>query len=335
MRVYILANGNKEIGMGHVMRSLSLAEAFRERGHFVSFFSKYSLGIEIIKSKNFDVQNLENIDVVHLKFDSLKIPDVIVVDSYDVTVEFFVKLKKCTKCLVYIDDLNAFFYPVDMIVNGTASAINMLYGNSQSAKLLLGLQYNLLRKEFSNLPKREAREDIKDILITTGNSDPAHMTEKVLQIFIRDEKYAKLKFQVIVGDGFEDDIWREYGIINHPSVFLHHKPDNMARIMMGCDIAVTAGGSTLYELAACGVPAIVFAYAENQVPQAEAMGQKKLIWYLGQYMSVTKEKMDEAFRYLQKNYEIRKELVEKLQILVDAQGASRVVKEIEKNCLMG
>lgn len=322
----MIAHGNTETGMGHVMRALSLAEAFRSSGHSVSFFSKYPPGAEIIKGKGFDVLNWEKAGEWK---DTKDFPaDVIVIDSYEVSREYFEKLKERTKCLVYIDDLNAFKYPVDVIVNGTASALNMNYEALQDAKLLLGLRYNLLRKEFFHVPKRKTGRKINNILITTGNSDPFHMTEKILQIFIEEKEFAGLKYHVIVGSGFDNNIW-ESRITDCADVCLYKNPDMMSEIMMNCDVAVAAGGSTLYELAACGIPAVVFAYAENQIPQITAMEQENLIRYLGTYTSVKKERLIKEIQYFQENIEMREELVKKLQKLVDAQGSLRVVKEIE------
>lgn len=323
----MIAHGNMEIGMGHVMRSLSLAEAFRSRGHAVSFFSKYAPGIEAVKNRNFDVLDWEK--AVEWQNTGNFSPDVIVIDSYEVSKNLFEALKKYTRCLVYIDDLNAFAYPVDVIVNGTASALSMDYKKLQAAKLLLGLSYNLLRKEFFNAPKRKINRKIKDILITTGNSDPYHMTEKILQIFMKEENYIGITYHAIVGSGFESSIWENQKIMARPDICLYKNPDKMSEIMLNCDLAVTAGGSTLYELAACGVPSVVFAYAENQMPQITAMEQGKLIRYIGGYTYVKKENLINEIQYFQEHFEIRRELVKKLQELVDAQGAFRVVKEIE------
>ena len=182
MKVCFIAHGSENIGMGHVMRSLSLAEAFRERNNEISFFSKYKLGVNEIKAQGFKIiggiqstrhNNKQGFcygdnselakDVQNLASNSLGIFDVIVVDSYNVTKEFFIELRKHTKCLIYIDDLNAFTYPVDIILNGTASAKDMGYEKCQQAYLLLGLKYNLLRNEFRNIPKKEVHKEFKNI----------------------------------------------------------------------------------------------------------------------------------------------------------------------------
>lgn len=348
MRICFIVHGNEKIGMGHVMRSLVLAAAFRDLGYTVFFFSKYILAIELIKKWGFPVytmptykmensvegffygnqEELEN-DAKYV-YDKLEQKvDVIIVDSYNVTCKFFESVKAKTNCLVYLDDINAFSYPVDILINGSASAENMHYQETQSAKLLLGLKYNLVRREFYKVPKRKVREEIKDVFISTGNSDPYHMTEKIVNCLFDSRKLCGLRYHIVVGSGFDDMIWKNPVIVkNKLSIILYKSPNHMAKIMMKCDIAISAGGTTLYELAACGVPMIVFAYAENQVPQIEALKKLELIQYMGYYQEVKSEVLIEYMEYMLREFQYRKRIVPKLQDLVDGRGGERIVKEI-------
>lgn len=354
MRVYFIVHGNSKIGMGHVMRSLSLAEAFRERGHSVSFFSKYNLGIGIIRKRGFEVHCIPGYieaeeteekgtegffygtrqeAIYEAEYISAQIKesaDILIVDSYNVNKEFFSILKRKAKCLIYIDDLNAFSYQVDVLINGSSAAHNMGYEKIQTAQLLLGLQYNLIRREFKNLPLRDVKAEVENVLITTGNSDPCHMTEKILKIFKEEKAFQKFKLHVIIGSGFDADGSMDFDALNELSVFLYHKPENICEIMLKCDLAITAGGSTIYELAACGVPCIVFAYADNQIPQIIEMEKEELLQYIGRYQSINKAMLIRHIQYMQEQYQLRKNLIKKLQTLVDGRGASRIVEEIEK-----
>lgn len=349
MRVYFIAHGNDKVGMGHIMRTLSLAEAFRECGHDVSFFSRYKQGLDIITNKGFDVKKLpeQNSDIERPGFfygsqeelerdpdvisDELaEQPDIIVLDSYNVTALYLERLRNLTKCLVYIDDLNAFSYPVDILINGTASADEMGYEEMQEAKLLLGVKYNLLRKEFKEIAKRDVKRSISDIIITTGNSDPLHMTEKLLRCLMYEKKFSTHQYHVIVGTGFEKNIWMDKEIAENRHIFLYDKPSNMPEIMLKCDMAVAAGGSTLYELAACGVPAVVFAYADNQLAQIKALEKKGLLRYIGRYNEVDDRCLVENSIYLKDHFEYRKSMVRQLQMLVDGNGTHRIVKKVEE-----
>ncbi len=353
MNAYFIAHGSTEIGMGHVMRSLSLAKVFRERRHNVYFFSKYKLGIDKIEEQGFKVNDIPDQsekykpeeypactgkeaikDAEYISSQIVGTADVILVDSYNVNEKYFDIFKEKAKKLVYIDDLNAFHYPVDILINGSASAFDMGYENIQSAQLLLGLRYNLLRNEFYNIPERNVKTKIEDILITTGNSDPFHMTEQLINILKGEDAFKGLKIHAIKGSGFALDSLADIKLTDSTDILLYDKPVNMAEIMLKCDLAITAGGSTLYELFACGVPAIVFSYAENQMPQINALKKEGLLMYAGVFTDLERKKLIEHIRYMQSHYEERKKLVTCIQNKVDAKGALRVVEKIEESVIL-
>lgn len=349
MNVYFVVHGSAHIGMGHIIRSLSLAEAFRERGHQVVFFSKYEPGIARIRKSGFPVRIIPGFgekkkvkgffygnpeealqDAQYIWKQLSETADIIIVDSYNVTPEFFRTLKKASRYLVYIDDLNAFSYPVDFLINGSAAAMDMGYEKTQSAQLLLGLSYNLIRKEFRDLPPRQSKEKITDILLTTGNSDPCHMTEMFRDIFASENIFRNINFHVIIGSGFEPGNLKDLNTWDNLTVYFYEQPEQLSIIMQKCDLAITAGGSTLYELAACGVPAIAFAYAENQMPQILAMEKKGLLHYIGTYQNISKEKLVKSMSYMKENPAAHSNVSQKIQTLIDAKGVLRLVNKIEK-----
>lgn len=319
MNICFVSEGNEKIGMGHVMRCLSLAEAFKKRAHNVFFFSTGELGREKIIAHGFEL------------ISSIKEEwDCIVADTYDITPSFFENLKTYTRCLVYIDDLNQFTYPVDILVNGTASAEYMGYAEKQSAELLLGLKYNLLREEFQNICCTDQKHDIESIMITTGNSDPKYMTEKILRILLAEDYTKKLEYHVVVGSGFASKASIGNEFAENRNVHFHIEPAKMSDIMSVSDFAVTAGGGTLYELAACGVPAAVFSYADNQDPQIEALCQMNAIFYFGKAENIDGKILVDTIRNMGTQHLKRNEHVKRLKHLVDGKGTERIVKRIEE-----
>lgn len=346
MRVYIIAHGSAQTGMGHVMRSISLAEAFRAHGHTVTFFSKYGQGISRIQGAGIEVNKIpagtssegkgffygnpgELVgDLAAVRKQIVKKADAIIVDSYNVSCGFFNGLREMTDCLVYVDDLNLFPYPVDILVNGTAAAFGMGFEKSQSAQLLLGMEYNQVRGEFSGLLPRRTQGDITDILITTGNSDPFHMTEKILRMLTAEGQFSRFKYHVIVGGGFEKDIWSDADILGSRQVRLYDSPGNMREIMTGCDLAISAGGSTLYELAACGLPTAAFAYADNQLLHIKALERQGALKYIGYYNELEGQNLAGCINQLMRA-EIRQEMSIRQQALVDGKGCRRIVEKIE------
>jgi UDP-2,4-diacetamido-2,4,6-trideoxy-beta-L-altropyranose hydrolase len=167
-KVGIRADGGKNIGMGHIMRCLSLARAFQRNGHKVYFFSKSDGGIEKITSENFEVIQLPSVEqeteglfydnsanlideakeviTLYYKYQI----DILLIDTYNISEEYFLTLKRHVGKLVYIDDVNKFSYPVDIVINGNITGEYMGYEKyDENQVLLLGPQYNMIRDEFS------------------------------------------------------------------------------------------------------------------------------------------------------------------------------------------
>lgn len=160
------AEGGKNVGMGHIMRCLSLAQAFRRNGHKVYFFSKQKEGIEKVRHENFDVVRLFSIaqetegyfygNSANLVDEARElIPllreyqiDVLVIDTYNVSKEYFLALKAHVGGLAYIDDVDKFTYPVDIVVNGNITGEYLEYQKyDQKQVLLLGPHLNVSLRE--------------------------------------------------------------------------------------------------------------------------------------------------------------------------------------------
>lgn len=348
MKIIFIAHGAVQVGMGHIMRSLALADEFRWHGHNVSFLSKYDLGIETIKKWSFCVTQIpvEPIystnkfmyreekeltkEIQFLKSWVREIIDVIIVDSYNVTEQYFYALHKFAKYVAYIDDLNTFAYPVNIIINGSICASKLKYRRNFDQLYLLGLQYVILRKEFTEIGFHEVSEEVQNILVTTGGSDPYHMTEKILKSMSKLQWVNDVTVHVIIGAGFEKEVLTEITRIPISKIICYETPDSMVGIMMKCDIAIAAGGSTIYELAACGVPSLVFTYANNQEFQVKELDENGLIVPIGGYDNFNGNELSVRLELLRENYKLRKRMAQNLRKLVNGKGAENIVNAINR-----
>lgn len=347
MKALFLVHGSKNIGMGHIMRTLSLASELQSRGIQVSYFSKYEQGLNAIRRHGFRTVKMHASELSSWDFqygdpDELQsdlsfiktetggeTQDVIVVDSYNVTDYFFRELKKMTDCLVYIDDLNKFPYPVDLLVNGTIPARKLGYVRVYpEERMLLGTQYNLVRKEFVYSGRQSVKAIAEEILITTGSADPQYMTGKLLEFLQASALFEQLRVHVVIGAGFrQEHIW-QLGRINKPNILLYQDVENLSGLMRRCDMAISSGGSTLYELAASGVPTLTFCYAENQKLQTALLEEAGTVKNLGSWQDIEARALLEIFEKLVNNREYRRTMAENARRLVDGLGSQRIVDEI-------
>ncbi len=292
------ADGNERIGAGHIMRCLSWAENTEEESVFVVADEKF---ITLIEEKGFKAiclnTNYENMES-ELSIISVTIEDLDVscfyVDSYYVTKIYLNELKRiCNRKnakLVYVDDRAEFAYPCDILLNYNIFAPDWrkkyceLYDDVGVPEMWLGMEYLPLRKEFLNVPMRTIKNDITDIFVSTGGADPYHIALKMIENVISNEELIKdIVFHFVLGS-MNLDKSKIYKLSKkNKNISLHENVKHMRELMCECDLAISAAGSTLYELNACHIRTITYTFADNQKPIAEAFDKKRIMHYLGDY----------------------------------------------------
>ena len=148
-------------------------------------------------------------------------------------------------------------------INGTAHAEEMGYPEKDGITYLLGSQYMPVRKEFWDVQKKVIKENLESIMITFGGVDPRNMTIKTLKLLTK--YHRELTKQVVIGKEYKA-VEQIESLKDEKTEFIYHPDaDEMKKIMIKSDIAISAGGQTLYELARVGVPTIAVAVSDNQL----------------------------------------------------------------------
>jgi len=283
--IAIRVDGNPQIATGHVMRCLSIANGLKKAGQKPIFIVADDNSEQLIQPYGYPIINLHT-EWNNLDSEISQITAVLnqhhitklIVDTYFVTETYLSSLEKICP-VIYIDDLNLFRYPVSAVVNYNIYAFDIPYQEiyqGTKTKLLLGPQYAPLREEFQNL-KPCIRDAVRKILITVGGSDRYNIAGKILREVTADERFSGIEFHVVAGR-LNPHIaeLREMALVN-PLIHIHQNVTEMAQLMLSCDLAVTAGGSTMYELCACGIPSVCFAWADNQLMSVKAFSEKGIV----------------------------------------------------------
>lgn len=328
----IRADANEEIAMGHIMRCIAIAKQIRKLGEDVVFImSDYGVEDKILEEGfqyfclNNDYQDKEaEIGDFLRVIKEMKI-DTILLDSYQITKKYVDRLHEFVK-IVYIDDLNAFKYSVDAVVNYTYNANADLYsgkGYGDDVKFYLGNRYIPLREEFpSNSIK--VSQDVEGIFITTGGTDKFDMVVDLLQVFCKG-KFKNIKKYIVVGKFYD----RYDELKNRENEYLkfYKNINNIYDVMKKCDIAISAGGTTVAELCSMGVPTIAFSMADNQVEGVRAYDTAGIIHYSGDIRVEKKEVIKNIAKFSEKladDYELRKNMSTLAKMEVDGKGAARI-----------
>ncbi len=336
--LYIRGDVNAEIGSGHIMRCLAIAGALRKKGEDAAFITADRQGERLITGNNFSMicldtswNNLEEeIEKLVALIQERKIGKLLV-DSYFATEEYIKSLHRFTK-IIFMDDLKEAVYSADLVINYNIYALKLSYAEqySNTARLLVGPAYTPLREEFGNV-RRIQRKKPKDVLITTGGSDYCNMAGVLIECLEESRLFTRLKFHVIVGafSPYKEESEKLKGKYNN--VCLYQNVTRMSEIMNQCDVAISAGGTTLYELCACGIPAICFTFADNQILGAKEMQNQGILYYAGDIRENKKGCLDFIIGKLQlliHDYNLRESLTARMVQLVDGRGADKIAQEI-------
>jgi len=336
---FIRADANKEIATGHVMRCLSVAVEIRKMGGECVFITSDENATSLIKSHGFETICLHSrwdcLERETLKLISLireKMTKKLIIDSYYVTEKYLKELGQYTR-LVYIDDMNFFKYPVSMIINYNIFHSVFSYPETYKGtgtRLLLGCEFAPLREEFAGV-SFQVREPVRKILITTGGSDPYNVAGKLLDRIATENLNEDICFQVVAGkfNSHLEHLSRLARIKRN--IVLCHDVESMSALMRDCDLAITAGGFTMYELCACGVPSVCFSYADNQLNGVKGFQKAGLMAYAGDVRNNEEQCLSQILSHIRtyiENPDSRKEISVSMQKLVDGKGASRIAEAI-------
>ena len=332
--IWIRADANEEIGSGHIMRCLSIAAALKEREEEVCFLIADDGAVRLLREKG------QVYHILHTPYDrmeeepeklralfAVQQPRLLLLDSYFVTPDYLNRLGKFVK-IVYMDDIPRFPYPVNMIINYNIYGDCLPYREQapKGQKHLLGASYAPLREQFCHV-EYTVREEVEQVLLTTGGSDKYHLAGQILEAVLDNKETGGFCYHVVSG-AYNPHLSRlEELAAANPNIHIHRNVSDMAALMKACDIAISAGGSTMYELCAVGVPALCFSFVDNQEQIVETFVEKDMVAYGGNYRKegpAFAGHVADALAALAQDRELRARYSRKARHLVDGNGAARI-----------
>ena len=340
----IRADGNAKIGAGHLMRCLTIADELRKLvdSSRILFVCADLQSAELAMKRGYQAFLLER-DPCDMEAELsawLRIPvdnketNVIIVDSYFVTKRYLQELREYGS-VTLLDNMEEECFPVDRIVNYNAFADTKQYEDlykDSHTELILGSAYVPIRPQFSE-KAYQVRERAENILITTGGGDIDNIAGRILKSIQEKETCEMLNFHLIIG-GFNPHYERMKELEKQSAhIRIYHNVQDMADLMSRCDLAVTAGGSTVYELAAMGVPFICFSYAENQEKMTEYLNREEIAFSAGAYHREPDAVLGRIARWtveLAQDFGKRYKCYESEKILTDGLGAKRLAEILAK-----
>ena len=325
MKVLIHADGGPGVGLGHVMRCAALANQLSRQGHMALIAVESALeisahmlrhGVEVITCAATDGAIREvAIDMAS---------NCIVIDSYRWTANDFFNLKG-SWTVVAFDDEALRELPVDAVINGAPTAIELRYLTTDNTLLWLGPAYQIVRDDFRLMPPREHIGAVNRVIAMVGGDDQLGLLPILARLLDVAAENGSFIADVICGPFTP---FPEIHDLNNVTIL--RNPIDLHERMAGADLAISAGGQTLYELARCGTPTISFCSGPDQIHNLAALAKANVVWNTGDATSPHwAREVDAAITRLIGDIGLRTAMSQAGQALIDGLGAERLVSALE------
>ena len=340
VNIAIRADGSAKIGMGHLMRCLSIALVLQEKHVKVLFITKHQQSKEFVVEKGFDCEILsgcyENMEAEieeTLNVLSKRNIQLLLVDSYQATEEYLARLNAVIP-VFYLDDLGRMGLPVSGLINYNIYGKKMGYESYYpiNTKLLLGSSYAPVKAAFRNTPYR-VRDEVSNILITMGGSDflniAGQLGKALVHVLPQD-----ITLTLVCGR-FSPHLEAVRTLAKEVPERIQVLTDvsNMWDVMQRCDLAIAAAGSTMYELCTMGIPTICCYYVENQRRMAECFGQETSMLNAGDFSANPEQVLSKITAHvltLTNDLSMRMKLAAEMQKVSDGVGAWRIAEILQE-----
>jgi len=306
MIVVFRVDASHLIGIGHVMRCLTLASALFDQGADCRFICREQPGnlIDFIRSKGFYVDVLPGTErfsgsadaTIHAHFLSCSqaqdarecsailkttFADWLIVDHYGLDCRWEEAMLPCYEMLMVIDDLADRSHQCNVLLDQTFGRSKRDYANLVPAgcRLMCGSQFSLLRPEFAtireySLQRRASNPTLQRLLVTMGGVDKDNATNQVLQSLQQTGLPERTEIVVVMGPHapWLQAVQAQAAKMPWPTSVLVNV-DNMAELMAESDLAIGAAGTTAWERCCLGLPCIMVVLADNQLLIADQLSQ--------------------------------------------------------------
>ena len=350
----IRVDGSTEIGLGHIMRCLALARGLEKAG-VRSIFVVKDYDKRVVRLIHHHGYKVESIPAASdFKEDgSLTIKscqqynaDLIITDlCYKSAfhqpahyLNYLSGLKATGRFLLTIDDVSVLPFPSDILLNPNYRAEELNYCFDENIRFLLGPSYFIFRQEFIEAANsaRGIRKEAKNIVATLGggNGDVKSALVKIVRALVSLQN-SSLALRIVAGSispHFEKSLQNilkgyrgNYEVLGGT--------DNMARLMLWSDLAITGGALTKYETAVTGTPSLVISVDEQQAGWMRQFERAGTALNLGGAWDSSEQDIGAAIERVLKSKSLRMEMSRKGKRLVDGKGIERIISELPAKVL--
>lgn len=281
-KVIFRADGGQQIGLGHIMRSLSLANYLKEE--FACSFATTNTDKHIhqlIRQSCKDIIQLPfNQEHYRAFLDQLEGSEIVVLDNYYFSTAYQKQLKDKGCIVVCIDDKQDKHFVADAVINHAEGVAKERYSIEPFTRLLLGFKYALVRPEFINDTACDSNPKIRNILVCIGGSDPLNISKKIAAILVSNSTQYIIHF--IIGAAYQyKESLEKVTESEQLKIYSNLSVGEMADLMKKADFGVFPASTVAIEACAARLPFATGYFVDNQHQIYKGLVENELAFDLG------------------------------------------------------
>lgn len=269
IRIFLRANGNNSIGLGHIMRLESIEMMLKNHFECIYILREEDIeAVSILKNKKIITIPIQN-DLLSesnwITTNCLTGKELIVLDGYNFNTEYQNNLKKNCLKMVFIDDIQNYHYVADLIINHSEGLTKERFSAELYSKILLGIDYCILRPDFLNQAKNNKKKlPNNNVLLCMGGADPDNITLNILNEIL--PEWPSYQFNVILGGANSniDSIQSFAKDFQNVKIYQKLNAPEVAEIMNSNSIAILPPSTVSLEYLCSGGSLYTYKIADNQ-----------------------------------------------------------------------
>jgi UDP-2,4-diacetamido-2,4,6-trideoxy-beta-L-altropyranose hydrolase len=281
-KILFRADGNSEIGLGHLYRLFSLVEMLKDNFKFI-FLTSENSALNIIP-ENYQQKIIpkeitidKEPDWIYEEFEVHK--HILITDGYQFNSGYQKKIKEIGFKLIYIDDLASEHMFADIVINHSPNINIENFSCETATKFALGTQYALLRPTFLELSKKEnVLNQIDTAFVCFGGADPYNLTLKVTKALLNINQVKKIN--IVLGGAYAH---KEIYCITQKNIkiFQNLSETELSKVMIDSNFAIAPASTILYELCCVKMPILSGFFVDNQEGIYKGFTKNKAIFEMG------------------------------------------------------
>ena len=334
-QIIFRVDGGTQLGMGHIQRTIILSSELANEFDFHFYIREDDVGFNYLESAGLQTyrlpQDMEGPEEAEILITGKheNPPLVIIVDILDTSKNYMQVLKYHGSKIVTLENQGDGASLADVVINSIVEGPESKDFTRNGTRYLKGARFKILSPDFDVQYPDVQKDNIPKVVVTLGGGDLTSSLPKVLKAVAGIKRDVHLT--VIAGPAYQGFESLKNEVKRLPlHIGLHREVSNMAKVLSGKDIAITAGGGTLYEIAYMGIPGIALCQCDHQEKNASIFESMGTVINLGNALEVSLKEISRTLATLLSDPVKRKEMSRKGKELIDGKGRERVTKIIRE-----